>query len=160
MSVQELNLVNATNLEQIKKVNLFKIITVDQNEIYMCDTFTVEDFLGDKYPYMSCAMQGAGQSFTNENIRPMFNFANPNFRYNQYVLGKNLDYAQIVHYEMQFSSEADTEAKVIATSLWQVYQVASVSTQISLKLRALSDCPSSTIPPRAYYAPEFTSVNS
>ena len=60
MSVQEINLVNATRLEQIKKVNLFKMITVDQNEIYMCDTFTVGNFLGDEYPYVSCAIQGAG----------------------------------------------------------------------------------------------------
>ena len=49
MNPTDLNLVTATNLEQLKKVNLFKIITVDQNEIYMCDTFTIEDFLGDKY---------------------------------------------------------------------------------------------------------------
>ncbi len=160
MSVQEINLVNATRLEQIKKVNLFKMITVDQNEIYMCDTFTVENFLGDEYPYVSCAIQGAGQSFTNEYVRPTFNFENPNFRYNQYVLGKNLDYAQIVHYEMQFAYEGDPEAQVISTSVWQVYQVAAVSTQISLKLRALSDCPNTNTPPRAYYAPEFSSVNS
>ena len=66
MSVQDINLVNATRLEQVKKVNLFKIITVDQNEIYMCDTFTGENFLGDRYPFASCAIQGAGQIFTNE----------------------------------------------------------------------------------------------
>lgn len=160
MSEHSINLVNATKLEQIKKVNLFKIITVDQNEIYMCDSFTVADFLGDKYIFMSCAIQGAGQSFTNEYVRPSFNFENPNFRFNQYVLGKNLDYAQLVHYEMQFAYEGDPEAKVIATQVWQVYQIAGVSTQISLKLRALSDCPNATIPPRAYYAPEFSSVNS
>ena len=159
MSEQELNLVNATKLEQVKKVNLFKITTIDQNEIYMCDTFNVEDFLGDRYPYMSCALQGAGQSFNNEYIRPTFVFANPNFMYNQYVLGKNLDYAQIVHYEMVFDTSEGVNGRLIASTVWQVYQLASVSTSISLKLRALSDCPNSTIPPRAFYAPEFSSVN-
>ena len=67
---------------------------------------------------------------------------------------------KITNHEMQFAYEGDPEAQVISTSVWQVYQVAAVSTQISLKLRALSDCPNTNIPPRAYYAPEFTSVNS
>ena len=160
MSLTDLNLVTATNLEQLKKVNLFKIITVDQNEIYMCDTFTIEDFLGDKYDFRSCAIQGAGQSFTNEYIRPMFNFENPNFMFNQYVLGKNLDYAQIIHYEMLFESANGLNGRVVSTNVWQIYQISSVSTQISVKLRALSDCPNKTIPPRAYYAPEFSSVNA
>ena len=136
MNPTDLNLVTATNLEQLKKVNLFKIITVDQNEIYMCD------------------------SFTNEYIRPMFNFENPNFMFNQYVLGKNLDYAQIIHYEMLFESANGLNGRVVSTNVWQIYQIASVSTQISVKLRALSDCPNKTIPPRAYYAPEFSSVNA
>lgn len=160
MNGQELNLVNASQLEQVKKVNLFKIVTVDQNEIYMCDTFKVADFLGDEYRFTSCGLQGAGQSFTNEYIRPMFNFENPNYMYNQYVLGKNLDYAQLVHYEMLFDSSNGLDGKVIATNIWQVYQVSGIGTQITLKLRALSDCPNTTIPPRGYYAPEFTSVNA
>lgn len=160
MSDNQLDLVMATKLEQIQKVNLFKIVTVDQNEIYMCDTFTVEDFLGDKYPYVSCAIEGAGQSTTNEYQRPTFNFANPGFRYNQYVLNKKLDYAQIVHYELQFSVGSTTNGSVVSTNVWQVYQLAAVTTQISLKLRALSDCPNTNIPPRAYFAPEFTSINA
>ena len=154
-----INLVNASNLEQIKKVNLFKIVTVDQNEIYMCDTFTISDFLGDEYRFMSCALQGAGQSFTNEYVRPQFSFENPNFMFNQYVLEKNLDYAQIVHYEMIFDTSEGINGQVISTNVWQIYQVSNVSTQITVKLRALSDCPNTNIPPRSYYAPEFSSVN-
>lgn len=160
MTDSSLDLVNATKLEQRRKVNLFKIITVDQNEIYMCDTFTIKDFLGDEYRYMSCAIQGTGQTTTNEYLRPTFQFENPNFMYNQYVLGKNLDYAQITHYEMLFSSEKDIVGQVVSTNVWQVYQISNVTTQITLKLRALSDCPSVGIPPRAYYSPEFSSVNT
>lgn len=159
MNEQELNLVNATKLEQVKKVNLFKVVTIDQNEIYMCDSFTVEDFLGDKYLYTSCALQGAGQSFNNEYIRPTFIFANPSFMYNQYALGKNLDLAQIVHYEMVFDTSEGINGQVIASTVWQVYQLVNVSTNITLKLRALSDCPNTTVPPRAFYSPEFSSVN-
>ena len=71
----------------------------------------------------------------------MFNFENPNFMFNQYVLGKNLDYAQIIHYEMLFESANGLNGRVVSTNVWQIYQIASVSTQISVKLRALSDCP-------------------
>lgn len=157
---QKLDLVNVTDLEQIRKVNLFKIVTVDQKEIYLCDSFTVQDFLGDEYTFMSCAISGNSQTFNNEYVRPMFEFENPNFMFNQYLLGKNLDYALITHYEMQFESEDGLDGLLLATSVWQVYQVSGISTKITLRLRAISDCPNTTIPPRAYYAPEFSSVNS
>lgn len=150
--------VQANALEQDSLINLIKVRTVDNQFIYIADKFPC-DYLGDHYEKLDNNLTGASQQEGDEESRPNWKFANPNFAFNSLVLNNNsLEGALVTRYQMRVKYTPDLVLELVSNNVWQLFQVVSVGTEINCQLRTLTDIPAARLPRRGFYPPGFPHV--
>ena len=151
-----LDLSNSHNLEQTLVLNLFKVNLLSGIQFCICDKYEVT-FMGDTYGFMANELTGMSEAEGTEKSRPNWSVANPNNALHSVALSGELEGGLVTRYQVAVSDLGTGSS--VRTDVWQIYQVVGVSTYVALKLRALTDIPSASVPPRGYFPPDFPSVS-
>lgn len=151
-----LDLSNTHALEQTLVLNLFKVRLLNGIQFFICDKYEVT-FMGDTYNFMPNTLTGMSEAEGTEKSRPNWSVANPNNTLTSVAISGELEGGLVTRYQVAVSDLAMGGS--VRTDLWQIYQLVGVSSYVALKLRALTDIPNSTIPPRGYFPPDFPSVS-
>lgn len=153
-----INLVQANALKQVSRINLYKVHTLDNHLIFISDAYEIQ-FLGDTYEVIENSISGIGSAEGNEEVRPVWKIGNPNSFLHSIALSNTLEGAQITHYQLQPSLTIPNEFEILSVFMWQLTQIMSVTTELVVQLRTLTDIPAARIPHKGYYPPDYPHVS-
>lgn len=148
------NLVDVNSLKQKLLINLYKIQTLDNFMIFLCDKYPIT-FLGDDYEFLPSTISGIGTAEGAEEVRPTWNIANPSNFLNSIALSDSLEGSQVTHYQAHIDPANTLTYDILSVNIWQIYQIPSITKELVIQLRTLTDIPAARIPPRGHYPPEF-----
>lgn len=154
----DLTLVDVYKLQQKNTINLLRVELTTGEIICVCDSFDF-NYLGVEYDYLDFSISGDLETQTDERSRPTVRLANPNSMFHKLAVSGTLEGALVTRQQLETTYEDQTQVSTARLDVWKVYQIPNISTDVTLQLRRLGDSPTLTLPPRAYYPPDFNHVS-
>jgi phage-related protein len=148
---------DAQGYAQLIRIRMFPVA---QPEIlvYLSPTNTVT-WQGATWTSHACLVSDTRQDVTGESSRPKFTVFNPGGIFTQYIHDEYMDGAEIIRYRI-LADHLTGNINSYLKNTWRVSKVLAVgSASATFELRDAFDGQFFSLPGRAFYPPEFTSVS-